>query len=1036
MTNDLRLIEDYLPIEAISKEASREKSVRKGHISTLHLWWARRPLVACRAAVYGALVPADRWVKDVEIKNPPADQSTVLAMKNGTKRGLNRKAAKDFVTKLCRYPKTDPTSPADIKIKNETEAAIVEAQKHILHAHADRLTAELAEAKNSDKPPAWVAEFNFKGEKVTYDDIIAGLAPRPRVLDMFAGGGAIPLEALRLGCEAYAVDLNPVAHIIQLCTLVYPQKFGKPDPDVRGMTGPKNAKGETTWGGLADEVGHWGNWVLERARKEIGDLYPPILDPQASTDAPPATLQETMGFGPNTKPSNNVNRGFLAPVAYLWTRTVRCKNPACDATVPLVKQTWLCKKEGRYVAMRMIAPKGEKKVRFEVVEAQNELDLGFDPEGFSKGGNATCPFCGTVAESDYVKEQGINKAIREQLMSVICTRRGTEGKVYLQADHGTNLEMPEDAEIEKRIAALKDKADLALPDEQIIDDGKNSFWCTLYGYTRWSHIFTMRQNLALLTFCKGTRDCGEAITANKYTAEHKKAVLAYLGLAVSRTANFNSSLCLWNYTGGRGVVHSFSHYAVPLAWDFPESNPFNEDAAGWRASLNAVHEVVRNLPDGLPSNVFRGNAKLAEVGKAEFDAIIIDPPYYDNISYANLADFFFVWLKRAIGQVFPEHFSAGGSPKKAEIVSDTARHNGKKTDARRWFEENLSASFTRANQLLRPSGSFVCVYAHKTTLGWATLVNALRQSGFVVAEAWPLSTERPGGMKVGRAMLASSIFLVARKRAAGVGRGGYENEVQPDLDEIIRERVDTLWEMGIVGADLVIACVGAGLRAFTKYDRVEYANGEEVPAEKFLVEVEGVVLDAMMGKLLGASGGNVSSIDSASRFYVLWRFVYKTAEIDAGEAIVFTYSQHVELDGSQALSGDANALVEKKKAKYRTRDFTERGQNEKLGLPTAAGQPAPLVDQLHRILWLMENSPRKLGEFIDEAKPDRERLRVLAQALAGAALSGKSDADAGKLVSTTTAEQSALGKLLANWRNLVENRMVAEEETLFGKQNT
>jgi putative DNA methylase len=240
--DDKRLIEDYLPIVAISAEASREKSVRKGHISTLHLWWARRPLVACRAAVYGALVPPSQFVP-----NGGTDAQ---------KKSLGRAHAAKFIKRLCQYPSdSKPDQKADI------ERAVKEAQQHILKAHADRLTRET-------------------GKAVSVDDILAGHAPRPRVLDMFAGGGAIPLEALRLGCEAYALDLNPVAHIIQLCTLVYPQKFGKPDPDARGMTGPKNDKGETTWGGLADEVRYWGNWVLEKVRAEIGDLYPLIPDPE------------------------------------------------------------------------------------------------------------------------------------------------------------------------------------------------------------------------------------------------------------------------------------------------------------------------------------------------------------------------------------------------------------------------------------------------------------------------------------------------------------------------------------------------------------------------------------------------------------------------------------------------------------------------------------------------------------------------------------------------------------------------------------
>jgi putative DNA methylase len=366
--NDKRLIEDYLPIVAISEEASREKNVRKGHISTLHLWWARRPLVACRAAVYGALVPANRWVKDLDVKNPPADPEKATSLKEGTKRGLNRRAAAEFVTRLCKYP-------GDHK-------AIAQAQRHILEAHAERLTRET-------------------GKPVTVEDIESGRAPRPKVLDMFAGGGAIPLEALRLGCEAYALDLNPVAHIIELCTLVFPQKYGQPDNTARGMTGPKNEHGETTWGGLAKEVGYWGNWVLKKVKAEIGDLYPLIRDPayKGKRDAKAAALWQEDDDG-------EVPPGYLMPVAYLWTRTVTCKNPTCKATVPLVKQTWLCKKKDRYVALKVVVPREGKRVRFDVVEARTETGLGFDPSSGSKGGNATCPFCGTVANSDYVKQEG------------------------------------------------------------------------------------------------------------------------------------------------------------------------------------------------------------------------------------------------------------------------------------------------------------------------------------------------------------------------------------------------------------------------------------------------------------------------------------------------------------------------------------------------------------------------------------------------------------------------------------------------------
>jgi putative DNA methylase len=267
-----------------------------------------------------------------------------------------------------------------------------------------------------------------------------------------------------------------------------------------------------------------------------------------------------------------------------------------------------------------------------------------------------------------------------------------------------------------------------------------------------------------------------------------------------------------------------------------------------------------------------------------------------------------------------------------------------------------------------------------------------------------------------------SIFLVARKRE-GTWSGSYEDEVRPELDKIVRERIDSLWKMGITGADLVIAAVGAGLRAFTRFSRVEYANGEEVPAEKFLAEVEGVVLETLLEKIFGITGSGVAGVDGPSRFYVLWRYTYKAAEMDAGEAIVFTYGQNVELDGRNGLSTGSRALVEKKKGKYRLRDFAERGEDEKLGIPKGDGKAAPLIDILHRILWLVENQPRNLTSFLDEARPDRERLRLVAQALAGTALAGRKNDGPEHAVATTPREAAALKKLVANWRALIDQRL-------------
>jgi putative DNA methylase len=312
------------------------------------------------------------------------------------------------------------------------------------------------------------------------------------------------------------------------------------------------------------------------------------------------------------------------------------------------------------------------------------------------------------------------------------------------------------------------------------------------------------------------------------------------------------------------------------------------------------------------------------------------------------------------------------------------------------------------------------VYAHKTTLGWSTLIDAIRRAEYEVTEAWPLDTEAKARVAHhGDAALASSIFLVARKRR-GASLGSYE-DVRPELEDIVRERVGTLWEMGISGADLLIASVGAGLRAFTRYEQVEYSNGEEVPAERFLAEVETVVLDAVLTKLskaIGSAGGRytLAGVDSASRFYILWRYTYRFGELDAGEAIIFANGTHVELDGLQGLSEGPRPLVEKKQGKYRLLEYAERGDEAKLGYPSEDGSAAPLINALHRLLWLMERHPSGIPEFLREARPNTEQMRLVAQALAGPALKG---GEMGEVA--TGSELAALTKLTANWRSVVDD---------------
>ena len=961
--NDRRLIEDYLPIEAISAEASREKSVRKGHISTLHLWWARRPLVACRAAVYGALVPA------------PVSKS-------------GRGPKSDFVKRLCKYP-------GDPKV-------IAEAQRHILDAHAERLSKEL-------------------GKPVTVKDIEEGRAPRPKVLDMFAGGGAIPLEALRLGCDAYALELNPVAHIIELCTLVYPQKYGKPD---------KNAKGSApdgTWAGLAKEVEYWGQWVLERVKAEIGDLYPPISDPKDPPQKLASRRQEEFGTSGFEKRQRELALpgGFLTPVAYLWTRTIQCKNPTCGATVPLVRQTWLCKKPNRQVALKMIAPPGEKRIRFEVVEATGGKALGFDPEAFSKAGNSTCPFCGTVADVDYVKEEGKKGRMGTQPMSIVAMRNGDPGKIYLSADTVPHTLFPQESAVTPRLEKVCQASATGTPNEPLPPYGVLGFRIQPYGFKIWADLFTSRQLLCLVTFVSEVQKARQQMTQRGYAAERATAVGTFLAAIVDRLADFNSALCMLNPTGGRGVVHTFGHQALPMVWDFAETNPFNPEGASWVSGIRDVPAGLRDSDVASTATVVRGSAMELPWPSSHFDALITDPPYYDNVPYADLSDFFYVWLKRTVGDLYPEHFASELTPKKAEAIAEPARYEGDKGKAYRAYEKMMAGSFKEAHRVLKPGGELVVVYAHKSTLGWATLVDSIRNAGFIVTEAWPLDTEKAGRLRAqDSSALASAIFLVARRRATNEV-GDYDTQVRPELESIVRERVETLWEQGVSGADLVIAAVGAGLRAFTRFPRVEYANGEEMPAERFLAEVEGVVLETLLEKIFRLVGARVSQVDGPSQFYVLWRYAYHAGDLDAGEAIVFTYGLPVELDGPRGLSAGARALVEKKKNKYQLRDYMERGHEDRLGLPAQDGTPAPLIDVLHRVLYLMEHQPGALPQFISEALPDLERLRLVANALAGPQLKGGENG--APHVATTAREQASLGKLVANWRSLMEGRITPAE---------
>jgi len=587
--DDKRLIEDYLPIEAISAEASSEPRT-KGHISTLHIWRARRPLVACRAAVYGALVPADQFVPN--------------GASNEKKKSLGRANAAKFVKVLCQYP----GSPAVIK----------EAQDHVLAAHADRLTRET-------------------GKVVTVQDIIDGRKSRPRVLDMFAGGGAIPLEAARLGCESHALELNPVAHLIELCSVTFPQQFGP---------------------SLADDVENWARRVLDNTRGRVSDLLAQIPRVRETESG------EQREIGADTgRPTRDEN---LSVVAYYWTRTATCPRRDCGAQVPLYRQTWLRRKESGFVALKPEPDHEKKVVRFRVVEAASELDLGFDPAEGSENSSTECPFCRSTLSGSYVRTYGATHGYDQQLMCVIALNPNGTGKLYIADESLADGEMQRQVIAEQRACPLEEELGKSSLDEVIpptgnagLDTGKSY----LHGIRTFRQMFLPRQRLTLLSMAQEIHLAYDTMVQGGMPAERAKAVTTCLGVWLSRLTDRFNAVARWD-NSRENIQGLTSMKRFAMAWDFPEVNIFGGASGDAWGTLEYITQAIRQEgAQRLPAKCVRGSATELPFQEAFFDAVITDPPYYNNESYSELSDVCYVWLRPTLGFLYPEHFAGQLTPK-------------------------------------------------------------------------------------------------------------------------------------------------------------------------------------------------------------------------------------------------------------------------------------------------------------------------------------------------------------------------------------
>ena len=812
----------------------------------------------------------------------------------------------------------------------------------------------------------------------------------PKVLDLFAGGGAIPLEAARLGCDSHALDYNPLAHLIELCTLVYPQRFG-----------PK----------LADDFERWSRVVLERMQQDVGDLYPAVEVPASGEVSKQVEL-----FGKGGRSS--ARRAAL--VAGIWARTVPCRRPGCAAPVPLVRQAWLRKKDGAVAAVPRI-DNGDC-LRWDVVAGASTVDVSQQEEQ-TGAGQAVCVACHSPVPSDYVK--GMSKAgkLRASLAAVVVD--GQRSKFYLPP---TVVELPDDDTCLIRLDRLLKETGLDPLDEPMNTADSTTVAGRGYGIQRWRELFTPRQLLVLFTLVKHIRQAHAEMRRGGMAEDRARALATFFAMAFGRFVIMLNKFSRWEPKDQitRGAIGD--RQALKMIYDYSDINPFAKTTGSLLFALDREVYCIRELARvGNPSTVTRGNAEKLFYNDETFDAVITDPPYYSSIYYADLSAFFYVWLKRIVGDLHPEHFTLPAPPKRREAVAQPSEHGGDAAKANDHYQGLMRRSFAEARRVLKPGRPLVCVYAHRTTEGWATLIRALVDAGMTVTEAWPVQTEsRERVNALGAAALSDSIFFVARRRDdAETGR--YETDVKPELHRIAGERVTTLWAggKGIGGADLLMAAVGAGLRAYTRFARVEFANGETMPAERYLREVEGVVLDVMLDRIFGLRGTAVGSVDALTRFYILWRFTYRESPIEAGEAYVFCQPQGIEIDGAGGVCGPAPALVEKIRGsgggKFRVRTFEERGGDDALGLGDD-GRPAPLIDVVHRLLWLLDNRPAGLPAFLRSARPNTEQLRLVTQALCAPVLGGPKAQGA-----EPPAELRALDRLNANWRAVVEGEAFTRE---------